>query len=160
MGLFGNISQQVEDIETDPNVAPGTHKFEVTDVAVKTYGEDSKMPGQSALLIKLTVIDSDDDNQIGKEFTDFLRIPDEELQEKWKTFASIMKSHLLWYGIPESVMADFDPEDEEHKDSLIGTIGTGTIRKNGTFVNLVSFEVEEESGVSTLSAEPEVSGKW
>lgn len=153
--MWGDV-EDVEAVETefDFNPKPGTYEFQLNDIVVKSdFNEDSKMHGQTAFIFKFEVIGAEDGNedQVGKTFDDFLRKPDKNLQgEKWKTFASVLKRHLLWFGVPEHLINErkFSLYNEEHRDSLIGLFGKGTLTKKGDFLNLTSFAVQEDSEVS------------
>ena len=153
--MWDNIDENIEDISTDFNPLPGTYEFQLEDIVVKDdFGSESKMHGQTAFIFKFQIIDGQT-SEIGKSFDDFLRLPDKNLQgDKAVKFASILKSHLLWYGVPESQIAHFNLLNEADRDSLIGLTGRGTLKKNGDFLNLSSFSVAEESGVSELGGLP------
>ena len=151
--MWDGIDESVEDLSTDFNPKAGTYEFQLEDIVVKDdFKEESKMHGQTAFIFKFQIIDGQA-SEIGKAFDDFLRKPDKSLQgDNAIKFASILKSHLLWYGVPESALnsGTFNLFNEEDRDSLIGLTGKGTLKKNGDFINLTSFSVAEESGVSGM----------
>ena len=161
MGLFSNLSKAVEDLKPigDFEFKDGSYQFQIDDITVKTYGDESKMPGQTGISVKLLCLDGDNEDMIGMTYTDFLRVPDDELQGSTaEFFGRVLKSHFMWFGVPESVLDadEFDPEDEDQTSEIIGAIGLGTIKTNKKgFQNLTAFELEEDSGekVATNSAD-------
>lgn len=156
MGLFDKLGTPVEDIPTSYEIKDGGYQFQIEDMTVKVFDDDhATMPGQTAIMVKLMIIDGDNETEIGKTFTDFLRIPDPDLQGKTAAFyASNLKAHLLQFGVPEGVLEDFDPEDEDHKALIVGAVGTGSLKTNNKgFQNLSSFERDDDtSELVTTSA--------
>lgn len=157
MGLFDNISTAVEDIQTGVRIKPGPYEFQMSDVTYLEFGDDhEKMPNQSAVVFKLTVIDGEE-SEIGKDYSAFCRIPNEEEQgDKAAMFASILKQNMLQFGIPESKLGSWNPEDQDDLDALIGITGTGTIKvnkKNSDFDNLYNFKLTEESGAGEFDSD-------
>jgi len=156
-GLFGGITTAVEDIQTGVRIKPGPYEFQMTDVTFLEFGDDhEKMPGQAAVVFELTVIDGEP-TEIGKKYSAFCRIPDAEKQgDKADMFASILKQNMLQFGIPESKLGDWNPEDQDDLDAVIGITGTGTIKvnkKNADFDNLYGFKITEESGVGEFDSD-------
>ena len=159
MGLFSNLSKAVEDLKPigDFEFKDGSYQFQIDDITVKTYGDESKMPGQTGISVKLLCLDGDNEDMIGMTYTDFLRVPDDELQGSTaEFFGRVLKSHFMWFGVPESVLDadEFDPEDEDQTSEIIGAIGLGTIKTNKKgFQNLTAFELEEEQELVAASSE-------
>lgn len=157
MGLFDKIATAVEDIQTGVRIKPGPYEFQLTDATYLEFDEaHEKMPNQAAVVFELTVIDGEA-TEIGKKYSAFCRIPDEELQgEKAAMFASILKQNMEQFGIPESKMETWNPEDQDDLDAVIGITGTGTIKinkKNSDFDNLYGFKITEDSGVGSFDSD-------
>lgn len=171
MGLFSKLSTAPADLKPigDFEFLDGSYQFQIEDITSKVYDDTSKMPGQTGISVKLTVLDGDNEEMVGMTYTDFLRVPDPELQgdKTAEFFGRTLKAHLLWYGVPEDVIDadEFDIEDQDQIDQLIGTIGLGTVKTNKKgFQNLTSFEAEEgESFNATAkdgSSEDELTDTW
>lgn len=170
MGAFSGLSTPVAEIQTGVRVKPGAYDFQQTDVTFLEFDSDhDSMPNQSAIIFELTVIDGDLESEIGKKYTAFCRLPNEEEQgkEKAEMFGSILKQNMLQFGIPESKLEDWDPENPDDIDAIIGLTGHGVIRinkKNKDFDNLYKYELTEESGASTLETGTATgsfdAGKW
>lgn len=157
MGLFGGISTAVEDIQTGVRIKPGPYEFQLTEVSYLEFDESNeKMPNQQAVIFKLTVIDGEP-SEIGKEYSAFCRIPNEEEQgDKAEMFGSILKQNMLQFGIPESKLGTWDPENPDDVDAIVGITGTGTIKvnkKNSDFDNLYNFKITEESGAGEFGGD-------
>lgn len=166
MGAFSGLSKPVEEIETSSRVKQGAYTFQITDVTHLEFGSDhATMADQEAVIFELTIIDGDNEDQFGKKFTSFNRYPNEEVQgaDKAEMFGSILKQAMLQFGIPESKLEDWDPENPDDVDAILGIVGTGQIKvnkKNKDYDNLYNFKiVEEESGASDLSVDTNV-GAW
>lgn len=165
MGLFAGMSKPVEEIETTNRVKAGGYTFQITDITHLEFGsEHQSMPNQEAVVFELTVVDGDNEDQFGKKFSQFLRYPNEEEQgELADMFASILKKFMLDIGIPESKLGDWDPENPDDIDALLGISITGQIKvnkKNKDYDNLYNVKVvDEESGASDLNVETNV-GNW
>jgi len=165
MGLFDKISTPVDEIQVGSRVKPGAYEFQQSDVTYLEFDENhEKMPNQAAIIFELTVTDGDNPSEIGKKYTAFCRIPNEEEQtkEQFEMFASILKQNMLQFGIPESKLESWDPEDPDDVDAIIGLIGRGRIavnKKNKDFDNLYNYTLIEESGASDSSIETNV-GAW
>lgn len=150
LGLFDGMDTAVEDIQVGYNVPAGTYEFEITGVEKKDFADDhEKMPGQSAIIVELTVVD--ESPQAGMTYDVFLRLPNQEHQnaKQLKTFGSILKGNLIWFGVPESQLNTWDPETEA--DNILGLRGIGTLKvskTNSDYTNLTNFKLTEESGVS------------
>lgn len=162
-GLFGDIETDVEDIEvglTKHRVKPGGYEFQITDVTFLEFDENhAKFPNQAAVIFELTVTDGDHDDEIGNTYSAFCFKPNaaEQGEEKAKMYASILKQNMLQFGIPESRLAKWDPENPNDVDAIMGLVGTGQIKqnkKNPDFDNLWNFELTEESGPSDTEVTP------
>jgi hypothetical protein len=166
LGLFDESDVAVEDIQVGYNVPAGTYEFEITGVELKEFESDhAKMPNQKAVIVELTVVD--DSPQAGMTYDVFLRVPNkaEQTEKQLKTFSSIMKGNLIWFGVPESQLNTWDPETEA--DNIIGLRGLGTLKvskTNSDYTNLTNFKLSEESGVSDLTVKADASatlgGSW
>lgn len=158
MGLFDGIQTAVEDIQTGVRIKPGPYEFQLTDATYLEFDEaHEKMPNQAAVVFELTVIGGDEESEIGKKYSAFCRIPNEEEQgEKSAMFASILKQNMLQFGIPESKLATWNPEDQDDLDAVIGITGVGTIKvnkKNSDFDNLYGFKITEESSAGAFDSD-------
>lgn len=161
MGLFDDIETPVDEIESGLNghrIKPGAYDFQLTDITKLDFDEaHANMPNQSAIIFELTVVDGDED-EIGHTFTVFCRVPNEEEQgDKAKMFASILKQNMLQFGIPESRLSKWDPENPDDVDAIMGITGTGQIKvnkKNSDYDNLYNFKLTEESGASDTELSP------
>ena len=163
MGMFDDIETPVENIETDAfghRIKPGGYEFQISDIVFKEFGSDhASMPNQKAVIFELTVVDGDHEDEVGHTFSSFCRLPNESEQgaEKAAMFASILKQNMLQFGIPESRLGKWDPENPDDIDAILGLVGTGKIainKKNKDYDNLYNFTLTEESGVSDTELSP------
>jgi len=157
MGLFDRISTPVDEIAVGFNLPANTYEFVIDEITLFSFKEDHNLAGQHAIIFKLKVIAG---AHIGKTFDHFVRIPDESLQtsDEAARYAGFLKTALDWYGVPESFMNKFDPENPAHTAMIIGKPGKGTLKKSkkGDYINLSHFELdEEESGVSDINLTPD-----
>jgi hypothetical protein len=164
LGLFSGLSKPVEEISTSNRVKPGSYEFQITDITHLEFDANHQsMPNQEAVVFELTIIDGDNESELGKKFSQFLRYPNEEEQgEKAEMFGSILKGFMLAVGIPESKLETWDPENPDDVDALIGARGTGRIavnKKNKEFDNLFNFKLIEESGIGDTNITTNV-GDW
>lgn len=155
-GMFAKLSTPVEEIQTGVRIKPGPYEFQISDVTYLEFDEShDTMPNQAAVIFELTVIGGDIESEIGKKFTAFCRYPNEEEQgvEKAAMYGSMLKQNCLQFGIPESKLEDWDPENPDDVDAILGLTGAGVIKvnkKNKDHDNLYNFELTEESGASEL----------
>jgi len=156
MGLFDGQSTAVEDITVGFDVPVGEYEFEITGLELKGPFEKGKIVGQSALVVELTVVSEGPAE--GMSFDHFLILPNQELQDskRLRQVNGFLKQALLWYGVPESRLATFNPDTDG--DALIGQRGLGVLKKSGEFTNLTSFELTNESGVSNTDVSATVAG--
>lgn len=156
MGMFSKLATPVDEIQTGVRIKPGPYEFQLSDVTHLEFDESHEtMPNQEAVIFELTVVGGDLESEIGKKYTAFCRYPNEDEQgsDKAEMFGSILKQNMLQFGIPESKLEDWDPENPDDVDAILGLTGAGVIKvnkKNADYDNLYNFKLLEESGVSAM----------
>lgn len=162
MGAFDDYvdsAEAVDEIPTSSNPEDGAYKFLTDKVWVYEFPEDhAKNPGQTAYVWDLLITEADNEAMLGRHFSVWLRKPNVALQGKDKaaTFASILKSNMLRFGIPEGVLATFDFEDEDHIETVLNREGYGVLKTKNGFQNLVSYELDEDAGDAGPASEEHI----
>ena len=160
MGLFNDIETPIEDIEVGmQQIKAGGYEFQLTEIDFKEFDSNhASMPNQAAVIFKLTILDGDHESEIGKDYDVFCRVPNEAEQgEKAAMFASMLKQNMLQFGVPESRLGKWDPENPDDVDAIIGVVGKGNLvvnKKNSAYLNLYNFKLTEESGASDTELTP------
>jgi hypothetical protein len=145
MGYFDALETPVEDIHVGfglPN-----DEYEVIISGIKLV--ENKEKGRDSIVTDFTVTEG---KLNGKKHTEWTTIPQRGNQHI-EIQASVMKAFLLSIGVPEGMLAEFDAENEDHKEAVVGNTGILSLKpqKKDPQYSQATFKLHDEAHESGVS---------